>query len=252
MTSSYEIILIALIPFISGIVGWGTNVVALQMTFLPLEWWPTEKLKPFIGWQGIIPMKAKKMAEKSVDLITSELLTVSDVFSLLEPREFTMQLMPALVIKFREIVDAVAMRQIPTAWPLLPATVKEEILNRVLDDIPDDVEAMIRDLNNNIEDVFDLKAMVVGHLTANKQLLNRMFLECGREEFAFIKRSGFYFGFLFGLAQMTLFIFYDRWWILPAAGFVVGYLTNFLAMKMIFYPINPKRVGCFTFHVRAY
>ncbi|MEZ4852454.1 MAG: hypothetical protein R3B93_28515 [Bacteroidia bacterium] len=56
----------ASIPFISALVGWITNVLALKMTFYPLEFAGVWKL----GWQGIIPAKAGKMAGKSVDLLT--------------------------------------------------------------------------------------------------------------------------------------------------------------------------------------
>ena len=47
------------IPFVAGIVGWATNWVAIKLTFLPLEF---KGLRPFLGWQGIIPSKAGKMA----------------------------------------------------------------------------------------------------------------------------------------------------------------------------------------------
>lgn len=59
-------------------------------------------------------------------------------------------------------------------------------------------------------------------LTEDKDLINHIFLTCGAPEFAFIKRSGFYFGFLFGLLQMTAWIFYTEAWILPVFGFIVG------------------------------
>jgi hypothetical protein len=51
------------IPFVSAFVGWITNVVAIKMTFYPIEF---VGVKPF-GWQGIVPSKAKKMAETGVD-----------------------------------------------------------------------------------------------------------------------------------------------------------------------------------------
>ena len=69
-----------------------------------------------------------------------------------------------------------------------------------------------------------------------------MFLNCGKEEFKFIERSGFYFGFLFGLAQMAVWYYFPEWWILPLAGLIVGFATNWLALKLIFEPINEKSV----------
>ena len=41
------------IPITSALVGWLTNVVAIKMTFYPLNF---IGIKP-IGWQGIIPSK---------------------------------------------------------------------------------------------------------------------------------------------------------------------------------------------------
>ena len=75
-------------PLMSGIVGWGTNWLALKMTFYPLEFQPSfTKLyqipdSPFglFGWQGIIPAKAEKMARKSVRLMTEKLLDVKSIF----------------------------------------------------------------------------------------------------------------------------------------------------------------------------
>jgi hypothetical protein len=57
-----------------GFVGYFTNVLALEMTFYPVEFWGIEifriKTEPWglFGWQGIIPTKAHKMGEcKRVD-----------------------------------------------------------------------------------------------------------------------------------------------------------------------------------------
>lgn len=62
-------------------------------------------------------------------------------------------------------------------------------------------------------------------------------------EFRFIRRSGLYFGFLFGLAQLVIFIFYDPWWLAVIGGFIVGIATNYIALKMIFTPVDPIRIG---------
>ena len=59
-----EIAKLATIPVASAIVGWATNWVALKMTFYPLEF---RGIPPWLGWQGIIPSKAGKMAGIFVD-----------------------------------------------------------------------------------------------------------------------------------------------------------------------------------------
>lgn len=44
-----------------------------------------------------------------------------------------------------------------------------------------------------------------------------------------------------------IWFFYDDSWVLPFFGFVVGWLTNAIALKIIFRPLNPVKVGPFTF-----
>ena len=109
--------------------------------------------------------------------------------------------------------------------------------------IEDIVEEMMKGVEDNFTDMLDLKFLAVSSLTQNKVLLNQMFLKCGEAEFKFIKKSGFYFGFLFGLIQMLVWYFMPYWWILPFFGVLVGYSTNFLALRLIFRPLNPIKIG---------
>ena len=84
----------AIMPFMSALVGWGTNVLALFMTFKPIEYagveWFRIEDQPwgFFGWQGIIPSKAEKMARTTVQLMTSRLFTLEEIFDRLEPEGF--------------------------------------------------------------------------------------------------------------------------------------------------------------------
>ena len=73
-----------------------------------------------------------------------------------------------------------------------------------------------------------------------------MFLKCGEEEFKFIEKSGGYFGFLFGLIQMVVWYYYQPWWLLPLAGIMVGYATNWLALRLIFSPKKAHKIGPWT------
>lgn len=228
------------IPIISALVGWTTNILALKMTFLPLEF---IGIPPYLGWQGIIPSKAAVMAGKSVDLMTQNLLTVEERFALIEP-ERVMQEMRAEVHRIsRRVVDEVMQSQAGLIWLSLPSGVKEDIYANAEKDLPRIIEAMVIEVKSQISELFDLKGMVTSTLTENKQLLNRIFLKSGEEEFKFIERSGLYFGFLFGLVQMIVWSFVQPWWLLPLGGLIIGYATNWLALKLIFHPIEPRRIG---------
>ncbi|MCT4579838.1 MAG: hypothetical protein N4A35_00350 [Flavobacteriales bacterium] len=227
------------IPLVSGIVGWGTNVLALKMTFYPLEFWG---IKPFLGWQGIIPSKAEKMAKISVNLWTTKLVNVRELFAQLEPAQVAEEMRPQFDRISKEIMDEVMEKQSPDIWRRIPESVKRMTYARISRDMPDVVSEIMTDVKDNIEEVFNIEEMVVQRLTSDKQLMVEMFLNCGKEEFKFIERSGFYFGFLFGIAQMGVWYYFPEWWILPLAGLIVGYATNWLALKLIFEPVEEKSV----------
>lgn len=230
------------IPIIAALVGWSTNKLAVWMTFYPLEY--TGK-RPF-GWQGIIPSKSHKMATKAVHLVTSKLISLEDEFAKLDAQEIATQMKPKLTALSRNIIDNVLQTELPLVWRLLPNSQKEKLHEEVAAQFPEVVSKVLLDVKADIHNLLDINRMMVEGLTRDPEMLNRVFQTCGEKEFKFIERSGLYFGFLFGLVQMLIWNYYQFWWLLPVGGLVVGYLTNFLALKLIFRPKEPVKVGPFT------
>jgi uncharacterized membrane protein YheB (UPF0754 family) len=230
------------IPVVSAIVGWGTNVVALKMTFYPLEF---KGIPPYLGWQGIIPAKAESMASRTVDLMTTKLVGVQEVIERLDPDRVVAEMQDGVAVMLRQVIDDVMMQEQPELWRALPEAIRQGIYDRASADAPAVIRESLHDIKIDIEDLIDLKKMAVDALLADRAFLNQIFLECGKDEFIFIERSGIYFGFIFGLIQMLLWIVYPASWTLPLAGFFLGYITNVLALKMIFEPANPVKVGRF-------
>lgn len=227
------------IPVVSALVGWITNVIALRMTFYPVNYFG---IRPF-GWQGIIPSKARKMAETAVDLWTTKLLDIGVQFSKIQPEVIANEMGPAIDNLSKQIIDEVMEAKLSGVWQKTPNSLRKNIYDKVSESLPLIVEEMMQQVKDNVYQMLDLKYLAVSSLTKNKELLNHMFLKCGEEEFKFIKKSGLYFGFVFGLVQMVVWYFLPSWWILPLFGIIVGYSTNYLAIKLIFRPLNPIRIG---------
>ncbi len=237
-----EILKYIAIPFISGFVGWVTNLIALKMTFLPIEFWGIKRWR--LGWQGIIPSKASNMAEKAVDLMTAKLVRIEEQFARIEPIRVANEMGPALHTLTGKILEETMTAEAPLVWETAPPILKRRVMQKAMDDIPEVVEGLMLDVKNNINELFDLKKMVVEELENDKPLLNQIFQRVGEKEFKFIERSGFYFGFAFGIIQAVLFaVLGQPWWLLPLAGLIVGWATNWLALKMIFEPQNPRKYG---------
>ena len=134
----------------------------------------------------------------------------------------------------------------PKVWRMLPQAIKNGVYDRVRSEMPKLISGLIAEAAEKIEDLIDFKHMLVTRLENDKDLLNRLFLDAGAAEFKFIVRSGLYFGFLFGLIQLGVWIFFKSWWVLPVFGILVGYATNWLAINMIFRPLVPRKVGRWT------
>lgn len=260
-----DIWLYLVIPFTAALMGWATNVIALKMTFYPInfigvkadrnEWFG---IKPLgwrgigaIGWQGIIPSKAENMAARAVDLMTGKLIDIKEQFSQMDPKIIAKEMGPRLDALAHDIINETIAEEFPLIWNALSNRRKEQIFKAAADEFPHVIEEIMDDIKENIEEILDIKALVVDELTKDKNLLNEIFLTVGEKEFKFIERSGIYFGFIFGVIQMVIWFFVSdysgAWVLLPIGGIVIGYATNWLALKLIFEPVNPKKFFFITF-----
>lgn len=234
--------MLLLIPLISAVVGWFTNFLAVKMMFYPIEF---IGIKPVFGWQGLIPMKRREMAEIEVELVLGKLLSVEEIAGRLDADEISKYIHRRLKQVIRKVVNDVMQEAAPTAWAGLPAQGKNLVYARIEMDIPNVVRKIISDFKHNVTEILDIKELVVTQLVNNPKLINEIFLSAGAKEFPFIEKSGFYFGFLFGIPTMIFWYFYPLWWILPLGGLIVGYATNWIALTIIFEPKNPIKIGPF-------
>ena len=173
---------------------------------------------------------------------------MKETFDKLEPEKFAESMAEGSLLMIDEIVQEVALKYMPAAWNRLPDDVKDEIVVVANSESHTFYSNMLKDMQDNIYDVYDLKNMAVNACVEQKHLLNTIFQEVGAKEFVFIRNSGFVFGFLFGCVQALIFFFYDGKWILPTFGFVVGWLTNYIALWLIFRPLEPMKICNLTLH----
>ena len=236
-----------MMPFTYGFVGWFTNWLALKMTFYPIKFWGI--YPPFLGWQGIIPRKAHKMASKSVDIITGRLLKIEEVFDKINPVGIEKELKPLIEQMIEESTRDVIDQINPLLWDKMPDGLKAEIFKSARSQVPEAFKNIVSDIRMNILQVFDLKGMVLRKLSGdNVVLVVDMFQSIGKPEFKFIEKSGLYFGLLLGMAQIVAWVLYPMGWTLPVQGIIVGYLTNYLALEMIFRPYYEKKyLGVFKY-----
>lgn len=231
-----------IVPFTSALIGWGTNVLAIQMMFYPLEF---VGKRPWLGWQGVIPASAPRMAGIAVDLMLNKLLPVQDIAQRIDARRMADSMQHRVDPVLDRLVSEIMREKAPRVWEMLPLKIKDRIQERIRADSPEAISLMVDEVKANVTEVFDLRQMMIDTLVTDKALLNEIFLTAGDKEFKFLKSSGLYFGFLFGIPSMLVWMGFELWWTLPLGGLLVGYATNWLAIQMMFQPQEPIKIGPF-------
>lgn len=239
-------IALAAIPVLSAFVGWVTNALAIAMTFKPLEFVGIPRLR--LGWQGIVPAKSAKMAGFVVDNALEKVADLNDLFQVMQPETIAEQLATSVDERLEDYIDEAMRESHEVMWERVPLIMRKRIYARTRRQLPMIMENLVEDVAANIEDLVDLRGMVVRVMRNNKALVVRVFTEVGRQELDFVVRSGLYFGFLFGLLQAIVFWLWPEPWLLPVFGFLTGYVTNWLALNVIFRPINPIVCGPLRLH----
>jgi uncharacterized membrane protein YheB (UPF0754 family) len=252
-----------LIPLITGVIGYGTNWIAIRLLFYPTDFVGIsmpglKELAPAlprkmqqipgvvegrVGWQGIIPSRSARMgtiaAEKGIAKIGSE----AEFYERFDPDRIATHIVTESHEEVRELTAEVIEAEYPELWHSAPESSREFIHARVEDRFPHIAEEITEKIGDHINELLDINQMIATHLDENPELINRIFLEVGDRELKFIVNSGFYIGTFLGLFSIPLFLYIDAWWVLPACGVAVGYLTNWIALNIIFRPIEEYKIG---------
>lgn len=253
------------IPLVAALIGYATNWVAVQMLFFPVRFWGVRLglvrwlaqflprrlqaipglIEGGVGWQGIVPARAAKMGSIAVDKGIAKLGSPREFYDCLDPEAMADHIIAEARGEIGELVERIVEREHPGLWGRVPPPLRERVIARVESELPAIAKQITRDVGEHIEQLLDVKLMVIRRVEQNPALANRMFLKVGAKELRFIVNSGLIFGFALGLLTIPLYLTIDSWLVLPLAGVVVGYLTNWIAVRLIFQPIYPHRFGPF-------
>jgi uncharacterized membrane protein YheB (UPF0754 family) len=251
------------IPLFTGAIGYLTNWSGVWMLFNPVHFKGIRvpgllslvnllprKIQQIpgvahggIGWQGIIPSRAAKMGSIAVDKGIAKLGSPSDFYEQLEPDKIAEHILTTAQDDIREVTERILEREHPDLWRDLPLQLKERVHERVQKQLPGIVHEVTDDIGTNIEHLMDVKLMVIKRIEERPELANRIFQDVGKKELRFIINFGFFFGAALGFPMVFITEAAPYWWVLPIGGVVIGYVTNWVALWMIFEPVEPHKIG---------
>jgi uncharacterized membrane protein YheB (UPF0754 family) len=235
--------LILLIPFIAGFIGWFTNWLAVKATLYPVEF---VGIPPLFGWQGVIPKNTEEMSKSFSALIHDKLIDMEQIFANIDYDD-NEELDKVVEDVAQQIIREFSTNIAPDSWARAREKLREYINVLVRRNVRRVTVEILDRMAKEASDFIDIDKIAHEALVEDRALLGRVLTQVAGPEFKFIERSGLYFGFLFGIIQMFVWIVYPQGWVLPAAGFLVGYITNWLAMNLIYEPREPVQIGPWQF-----
>jgi uncharacterized membrane protein YheB (UPF0754 family) len=256
------------IPLFTGAIGYVINWTGVWMLFYPVRFSGfrlpglgaavtllprrVQQVPGFmhgaVGWQGIIPSRAAKMGSIAVDKGIAKLGSPAEFYRQLDPERIAEHIVATSKEDVRDVVERIMRRENPGLWDDLPPRVREAVHSRVQEQLPEIVREVTDEIGANIDQLLDVKLMVIRQMEERPELANRVFRDVGKRELRLIVNLGFVFGVLLGIPVVGITFAFPHWWVLPVCGVVVGWVTNLLAIYMIFEPVEPRKVGPVLIH----
>src|SRR4051795_9881398 len=258
-----DLVALLTVPLFTGAIGYLTNWSGVWMLFQPVRFagWHLPGLAPLlrflprkiqqipgvmhgaVGWQGIIPSRAAKMGSIAVDKGIAKLGNPAEFYRELDPEQIAEHILATARGDIRDVVERIMEREHPQLWHDVPPRVREAVHERVQEQLPDVVRTVTDEIGENVDQLLDIKLMVIKRIEENPELANRIYLEVGRKELRMMVNFGFIFGFIQGIPLAFITQAVPHWWVLPIGGVIIGYVTNWLGLWMIFEPTEPRKVG---------
>jgi uncharacterized membrane protein YheB (UPF0754 family) len=189
-----------LIPFISGMIGWVTNYIAVKMLFYPRE------QKSILGLKihGLLPRRHKDLARQISLSVEKELLTSGDLEKIISSMDFKPFMQKLIYQKWNEKIS-----EILSLNPLIQMFLSADKLDEIRDRL---IEVMFKgesDLSGQLAVEISNKMNIANYieekiLDFDLGTLEAMVEKIAEREFRYIENLGGVLGFLIGLVQVLL------------------------------------------------
>lgn len=226
-------------PLLAATVGWVTNWVAIWVTLYPTT---PRKVGP-LRIQGLVPRKAERLVRRFTETLVPDLGGVRSLLGVIDAERAAEEAVAQLGPRADRLLEAVLSAVNPELWRQLRAPVREHWIARLRPGLPRIMSRILRTLQESPERYIDLPELAAEQVRHRPEALGEILWRTGRAEFRFIEWSGGVVGLLMGLGMAALWSAVPSPWLATGGGAFVGGLTNWLAIRMVFAPVHPVRIG---------
>lgn len=190
-----------IIPLISALIGYLTNVIAIKLLF-----WPHQSIKmPFFEIQGLLPKRQAEIAVSVGNLVEQELLSLTEVVDKVD----TPEIHAKLILKF----NALLKERIELALPrMIPDRFKKLITNNIEKVIYQEAPLIIQEIFESGRE-YITQEIKVSDIVEDKikefdlKQLEEMIRGIAATELRFIEILGGILGLIIGLVQVLIILF---------------------------------------------
>lgn len=188
-------------PFISALVGWFTNYLAVKMLFYPKEPWNFGLFKV----QGVFPKNQREVAEKIGKMVAEELLSSKDLRDKMNNPENLLNINQIVEAKIDYFLNVKFPRQYPITGMFFTKDRKARMKKELMVEVEQSVPQVIDHYMENLEERFNVEEIIkekVAQLAPEK--LEGLLMKLLAKEFKFIEYIGAVVGFIIGLVQVGI------------------------------------------------
>ena len=233
------------LPVVGAIIGYTCKWMAIKMLFHPSRW---IGIGP-VGWQGVVQRRSPKFAAGVADTVSQTGVSVDALLAKVPPARVVEFAAPLIAAAAPDLVRAALEEVRPGAWDTAAPPVRDGLVAQVEREAVRITGVVIGEVRPVMSEALDVRRVVLDQLSGeNADRLARLFQRVGRRELQVVIYYGAVLGFLIGLLEVFGYAALERWWLLPLVGLVDGVINNWLAIQMIFRPLERKRyLGVFPF-----
>ena len=188
------------IPFISALIGYVTNFLAIKMLFYPRR--PVNLI--LFKIQGIFPKRKSLLARRMARLVAEELLSMEQLKEEIDRQATQGQIRTAI----EEEVEHYLCEKLSNFNPIVQSLINDQRIKQLRDKICVEIESFIPRITHQFFqrlDMVNLENMVfeqVVSFTSDK--LEEMMMSVIQKELRFIELAGAFLGFTIGVVQVLL------------------------------------------------
>jgi len=193
------------LPFITALIGWVTNYIAIKMLFHPRK---PSKLA-FFTVQGILPRRQSDIAVQLGRIVATELLSSEDLIE-----QLTNQRSRSIYNAFIDEQSEIFIREklhkaIPVSRLLLRSKTLEKLKSAFADELIEKLPDLVEKITTPREGSLDIQQLVEDRVrTFSTDRLEKLLYDILAKEFRFIEVLGAVLGFLIGVLQLIFIVFF--------------------------------------------